>query len=256
MPASPRAARRGHVVEPAVAVQPLAAGVSRRPSRLSLRGGGRQAAGDLANPTAHTTPRQPSTEKLSGDRRPPTAVCVAKSPAVALAGSHQSLCPRPAWPGGGRRPGSAFGGIAQGQSTSCGGALRGSARVCAALLRSGRPETLATARPKKISSHRPAAYRLPTHGGERAGTARGGGDRGDGRRLEERGAARRGPRRPTNNSTTRPPCVPSAHAPPRAPPPGRGAQQPLSAPRVSTGHSPPAGKGERTDPELRWPSSS
>ena len=194
MPASPRAARRGHVVEPAVAVQPLAAGVSRRPSRLSLRGGGRQAAGDLANPTAHTTPRQPSTEKLSGDRRPPTAVCVAKSPAVALAGSHQSLCPRPAWPGGGRRPGSAFGGIAQGQSTSCGGALRGSARVCAALLRSGRPETLATARPKKISSHRPAAYRLPTHGG---GRSRHSARRRRQRRRPAARGARRGPARTT-----------------------------------------------------------
>ena len=103
-----------------------------------------------------------------------------------------------------------------------------------------RPETLATARPQPgpapglTNNQRlgqfpaPAGWRVgpppdPRNEGG-AGTARGGGGSGSGRRLEERGAARRGPRRPTNNSTTRPHRVPSAHAPPRAPPPGRGAQ--------------------------------
>ena len=107
---------------------------------------------------------------------------------------------RPAWPGGERRPGSTFDSHS---SRDC----QQARRWCSSRLRPGtcraapqRPARFPgrPARPETgIIRSQPAAYRLPTHGGERAGTARGGGDRGDGRRLEERGAARRGPRRPT-----------------------------------------------------------
>ena len=133
--------------------------------------------------------------------------------------------------------------IAQGTVNKLGGgALRGSARVRAALLHSGRPGSLAHRRAQQqICLHQPAAYRLPTHGGERAGTARGGGDRGDGRRLEERGAARRGPRRPTIQQHHCAPHRVLAHTHRLAPYRARGAA-PISPTSVNWPF-PPSGKG-------------
>ena len=94
-------------------------------------------------------------------------------------------------------------------------------------------------------------YRLPTHGGERAGTARGGGDRGDGRRLEERGVARRGPRRPTIQQHHCAPHRVLAHTHRLAPYRARGAA-PISPTSVNWPSPPRAERGSaRTDPELR-----
>lgn len=143
--------------------------------------------------------------------------------------------------------------IAQGTVNKLGGgALRGSARVRAALLHSGRPGSLAHRRAQQqICLHQPAAYRLPTHGGERAGAARGGGGRGDGRRLEERGAARRGPRRPTIQQHHCAPHRVLAHTHRPAPYRARGAA-PISPTSVSWPSPPRAERGSaRTDPELR-----
>ena len=135
--------------------------------------------------------------------------------------------------------------IAQGTVNKLGGgALRGSARVRAALLHSGRPSSRPTDAPKdrysiagrRRTASRPTEGRGPAQRAAAATEATAGGSR---------SAARPGADHedPPSNSTTRPPPRASAHAPPRAPPhTGRGAQ-PLSAPRVSTGHSPPARRG-------------
>ena len=187
------------------------------------------------------------------------------------AGSRQSPCPRPAWPGGGRRPGSAFD---LHSSRDC----QQARRWCSSRLRPGTCRA-APQRPARFPRHHAqnvfVCWCTPRHVACNGTPSRRGlagplfdhnSRRLPGQRMAAAEAAAGGSRSaarpgadhedPPSNSTTRPPPRASAHAPPRAPPPGRGAQQPLSAPRVSTGHSPPAGKGERTDPELRWPSSS
>ena len=73
MPASPRTVRRGHVAEPAVADSQLQRAPLGVPPRAVSARRGQAAATSFANSAANATPRQPSTEKLSGDRRPPTA---------------------------------------------------------------------------------------------------------------------------------------------------------------------------------------
>ena len=109
---------------------------------------------------------------------------------------------------------------------------------------------------RQIFDSQPAVYRLPTHGGERAGTARGGGDRGDGRRLEERGAARRGPRRPTiqQHHCAPPSRVSRTRTASRHPTLGAG-RSPYQPHECQLAYPPPRGEGERSD-LLRAPSSS
>ena len=197
--ASPRTARRGHVVEPAVRGRGCSRGRLRgvplsAPSRAVGAGRPRLA---LRAPRPCDTPTTQHRE-ASGDRRPPPTAggheprgCASRVPSVVL--------PPSGLAGGRAAPRESF-------DSHCSRDCQQARRWCSSRLRPGacRAALQPSARfpryrPSKnryvYTSRRRIASR-PTEGGG-AGAVRGGGGRGGGRRLGERGAARRGPRRPT-----------------------------------------------------------
>ena len=201
----------------------------------------------------HATPRQPSTEKLSGDRRPPQPQ-EAKSPLAARAGSRQSSSPRPAWPGGRAAP-------RERARRHCSRTVNklwwGSPRF--------RPGTCRAApqRPARFPRHRPPKNRYvikpaggvsppgPRRGKEPAQCAAAAAEATAG---GSRSAARPGAGHedPPTTAPRAPRRVLSAHAPPRATPHRARGVAPISPTSVNW----PRGEGERTDPDLRWPPSS
>lgn len=177
------------------------------------------------------------------------------------AGSRQSPCPRPAWPGGGRRPGSAFD---LHSSRDC----QQARRWCSSRLRPGTCRA-APQRPARFPRHHAqnvfVCWCTPRHVACNGTPSRRGlagplfdhnSRRLPGQRMAAAEAAAGGSRSaarpgadhedPPSNSTTRPPPRASAHAPPR-PLPGAG-RSPYQPHECQLAIPPPRGEGEqRTD---------
>ena len=200
----------------------------------------------------HATPRQPSTEKLSGDRRPPAAGgheprgYISRVPSVALPPS----------------------GLAGGRAAPRERARRHCSRTVNKLWWGSprfRPGTCRAApqRPARFPRHRPPKNRYvikpaggvsppdPRRGEEPAQCAAAAAEATAG---GSRSAARPGAGHedPPTTAPRAPRRVLSAHAPPRATPHRARGVAPISPTSVNW----PRGEGERTDPDLRWPPSS
>ena len=246
--ASPRTARRGHVVEPAVRGRGCSRGRLRgvplsAPSRAV--GAGRPRLALRAPRPCDTPTTQPG--EASGDRRPPPAAggheprgCASRVPSVA--------CPRPAWPGGERRPGSTFDSHS---SRDC----QQARRWCSSRLRPGTCRA-APQRPARFPADRRAQKRYdlkPAGGVSPSDPRRGEGRHSARRRRQRRRPAARGARRgPARTTKTHHPTAPlrtppraSAHAPPR-PLPGAG-RSPYQPHECQLAIPPPRGEGERAD---------
>ena len=277
--ASPRTARRGHVVEPAVRGRGCSRGRLRgvplsAPSRAVGAGRPRLA---LRAPRPCDTPTTQHRE-ASGDRRPPPTAggheprgCASRVPSVVL--------PPSGLAGGRAAPRESF-------DSHCSRDCQQARRWCSSRLRPGacRAAPQRSARfPRRHAQHifctylcvqvhaasrhpwRGVTIAPPPGGGspDPSSTITPGGCRGSARRRQRRRpaarAARRGPARTTKThhptASLRPPPRASAHAPPQATPHRARGAAPISPTSVNWPTPPPRGEGERTD-LLRAPSSS